>query len=119
MNIKHITATLLAAMTLDAAAATTNMIDIAGHPVPVVAGGLYDRYRSNPPLSVIQAEAPDVDLSWFRTLSKTKVDIGFDTWSPNFYYRNTRITAIFTADIDRLRNWQGSGAWSATTCRNG
>ena len=104
MNIKHITATLLVATALDAAAAdTTATIDIAGHPVPVVAGGLYDRYRSNPPLSVIQAEAPDLDLSWFRTLPKTKVDIGFDTWSPNFYYRNTRITAIFTADIDRLR----------------
>jgi hypothetical protein len=103
MNIKHITATLLGAMALDAAAATSNTIDIAGHPVPVVAGGLYDRYRSNPPLSVIQAEAPDVDLSWFRTLGKTKVDIGFETWSPNFYYRNSSITAIFTADIDRLR----------------
>lgn len=101
MNIKHITATLLGAMALDAAASST--IDIDGHPVPVVAGGLYDRYRSNPPLSVIQAEAPDVDLDWFRTLGKTKVDIGFETWSPNFYYRNSRITAIFTADLDRLR----------------
>jgi hypothetical protein len=101
MNIKHITATLLGAMALDAAASST--VDIAGHPVPVVAGGLYDRYRSNPPLSVIQAEAPDVDLDWFRTLGKTKVDIGFETWSPNFYYRNSRITAIFTADLDRLR----------------
>lgn len=101
MEIKQITATLLGAMALDATAANT--IDIAGHPVPVVAGGLYDRYRSNPPLPVIEAEAPDLDLSWFRTLSKTKVDIGFETWSPNFYYRNSRITAIFTADIDRLR----------------
>lgn len=38
-------------------------ISIAGHEVPVVKGGLYDRYRSNPPLSVIASEAPDVDLS--------------------------------------------------------
>jgi hypothetical protein len=28
-------------------------INLAGHEVPVVRGGLYDRYRSNPPLSVI------------------------------------------------------------------
>lgn len=44
------------------------MIDIAGHQVPFVAGGLYDRYRSNPPLTVIQAEAPGLDLSWFKDL---------------------------------------------------
>lgn len=85
------------------AGAETTTIDIAGHPVPVLAGGLYDRYRSNPPLTVIEREAPDVDLSWFRTLPKTRVDVGFETWSPNFYYRNSSIGAIFTADIDRLR----------------
>lgn len=83
--------------------AATTIIDIAGHPVPVVAGGLYDRFRSNPPLSVIATEAPDVDLSWFKTLSKQKVHVGFDTYSPNFYYKNSSITAVFTADIDRLR----------------
>lgn len=101
MEIKNITAMLLGAVALDATAANT--IAIAGHPVPVVAGGLYDRYRSNPPLDVIHSEAPDVDLSWFRTLTKTKTDIGFETYSPNFYYKNSRITAIFTADIDKLR----------------
>ncbi|WP_236695211.1 acetoacetate decarboxylase family protein [Pseudomonas sp. PI1] len=79
------------------------MIDIAGHEVPVVKGGLYDRYRSNPPLSVIAAEAPDVDLSWFKGLTKTKVDIGFESYSPNFYYKNSRVTAVYTADIDKLR----------------
>ncbi|MCP1645703.1 hypothetical protein J2T41_005350 [Pseudomonas citronellolis] len=79
------------------------MIDIAGHEVPVVKGGLYDRYRSNPPLSVIAAEAPDVDLSWFKGLAKTKVDIGFESYSPNFYYKNSRVTAVYTADIERLR----------------
>lgn len=83
--------------------APTTSVDIAGHSVPVVAGGLYDRYHSNPPLSVIAAEAPDVDLSWFRGLQKAKVDMGFDSYSPNFYYRNTRVTAVFTADLDRLR----------------
>ena len=78
-------------------------IDIAGHEVPVVKGGLYDRYRSNPPLSVIQQEAPDVDLSWFKELKKERVDIGFESYSPNFYYKNSRVTAIFTADLDKLR----------------
>lgn len=78
-------------------------IDIAGHEVPVVKGGLYDRYRSNPPLSVIASEAPDVDLSWFKELKKERVDIGFESYSPNFYYKNSRVTAIFTADLDRLR----------------
>jgi hypothetical protein len=85
----------------DAKANTT--IEIAGHHVPVKAGGLYDRYRSNPPLSVIEREAPDVDLSWFKTLKKTRVDVGFETYSPNFYYKDSKITAIFTADIDKLR----------------
>ncbi len=79
------------------------VIDIAGHKVPVVRGGLYDRFRSNPPLSVIEAEAPDVDLSWFKTLKKSKLDIGFESHSPNFYYKNSRVTAVYTADIDRLR----------------
>lgn len=83
--------------------APTATVDIAGHAVPVVAGGLYDRYRSNPPLSVIAAEAPDLDLSWFRGLQKTRVDMGFESYSPNFYYRNSRVTAVFTADLDRLR----------------
>ena len=81
----------------------TTVIDIAGHPVPVVKGGLYDRYRSNPPLSVIQAEAPGMDLSWFKGLEKTKVDMGFESYSPNFYYKNSRVTAVYTADLDRLR----------------
>lgn len=80
-----------------------SVIDIAGHEVPVVADGLYDRFRSNPPLEVIRAERPDLDLSWFETLDKTRVDIGFESYSPNFYYENSRVTAIFTADIDRLR----------------
>ncbi|MDH0301720.1 MULTISPECIES: acetoacetate decarboxylase (ADC) [unclassified Pseudomonas] len=83
--------------------ADTTVIDIAGHPVPVLKGGLYDRYRSNPPLAVIQAQAPDLDLSWFKGLEKTKVDMGFESYSPNFYYRNSRVTAVYTADIDRLR----------------
>lgn len=82
----------------------TNTIDIAGHSVPVVKGGLYDRFRSNPPLSVIAAEVPGVDLSWFKGLAKNKVDIGFESFSPNFYYQNSRVTAIYTADLDRLRS---------------
>ncbi len=80
------------------------VIDIAGHEVPVVEGGLYDRYRSNPPLSVIAEESPDTDLSWFETLNKTKVDIGFESYSPNFYYENSKVTVIYTADIQRLRD---------------
>ncbi|MES2818678.1 MAG: acetoacetate decarboxylase (ADC) [Pseudomonadota bacterium] len=76
---------------------------LAGREVSVMAGGLYDRYHSNPPLSVIAAQAPDIDLSWFRELKKTKVDMGFESYSPNFYYKNSRVTAVFTADIDRLR----------------
>ncbi|WP_440091385.1 acetoacetate decarboxylase (ADC) [Pseudomonas putida] len=81
----------------------TNTIEIAGHPVPVVKGGLYDRYRSNPPLSVIAAELPGVDLSWFKGLEKHKVDIGFESYSPNFYYQNSQVTAVYTADLDALR----------------
>ncbi len=78
-------------------------IRLAGQDVPVVKGGLYDRYRSHPPLSVIAAEAPDIDLSWFKQLKKEKVDIGFESYSPNFYYKNSRVTAIFTADLEQLK----------------
>lgn len=81
----------------------TNTIDIAGHAVPVVKGGLYDRYRSNPPLSVIAAELPGVDLNWFKGLEKRKVNIGFESYSPNFYYQNSRVTAVYTADLNALR----------------
>lgn len=81
-----------------------NTIDIAGYEVPVVEGGLYDRFRSNPPLSVIEAESPATDLSWFKTLEKTKVDVGFETYSPNFYYDTSKVTVIYTADIYSLRN---------------
>ena len=93
----------LAAATVSANERESTTIDIASHRVPVLKGGLYERYRSNPPLSVVQQEAPDVDLGWFKTLTKEKVDIGFENWSPNFYYKDSRITAIFTADIARLR----------------
>lgn len=80
-----------------------SLIDIAGHEVPVTKGGLYDRFRSNPPLSIIRDETPDVDLSWFEGIHKTKVDAGFETYSPNFYYENSRITAVYTADLGRLK----------------
>lgn len=108
-NIALVTGILLHAVAVSAwatglpenpQAATTH---IAGQDIPVVAGGLYHRYHSNPPLSVIAAEAPDIDLSWFEGLKKTKVDMGFESYSPNFYYKNSRVTAVFTADLDRLR----------------
>ncbi|GAB3108215.1 acetoacetate decarboxylase family protein [Cupriavidus yeoncheonensis] len=94
---------LWAAGTAEATQTESTTISIAGHEVPVLKGGLYDRYRSNPPLSVIESEAPDVDLSWFKELRKEKVDIGFESYSPNFYYKNSRVTVIFTADLNRLR----------------
>ncbi len=42
-------------------------------------------------------------MSWFKGLEKTRVDIGFESYSPNFYYQNSRVTAVYTADLDRLR----------------
>lgn len=108
---------------------TQVIIDIAGHDVPVAAGGLYDRFRSNPPLSVIASEAPELDLSWFKGIKKEKVAIGFDSYSPNFYYKNSKITAVFTADLARLKElmpqeilkevqplqvWPGRGAVALT-----
>ncbi|GAB0156831.1 acetoacetate decarboxylase family protein [Chryseobacterium sp. Alg-005] len=79
------------------------IIDLAGHQVPVLKGGLYDRFRSNPPLSVIEKERPEIDLSWFKTIQKEKKDVGFTTYSPNFYYSNSSITAIYTADMKTLK----------------
>lgn len=109
-NIVVITVVLLSAVAASSwaegsleAAQLDGKTNLGGREVSVVAGGLYDRYESNPPLSVIAAEAPDIDLGWFRELKKTKVDMGFESYSPNFYYKNNRVTAVFTADIDRLR----------------
>lgn len=96
-------ATSLPVLAEPAASIDTTEINIAGYPVPVQAGGLYDRFRSNPPLSVIAQESPDTDLSWFQTLKKSKVEMGFTSYSPNFYYQNERITAVFTADLERLK----------------
>ncbi len=45
------------------AEADQKLIDLAGYQVPVLRDGLYDRFRSNPPLSVIAEERPDLDLS--------------------------------------------------------
>jgi hypothetical protein len=110
-NVAAMAGVLLSAMALpswatglpEASQAGTATTRIAGQDVPVVAGGLYDRYRSNPPLSVIAAEAPSIDLSWFEELKKTRVDMGFESYSPNFYYKNSRVTAVFTADLERLK----------------
>ncbi len=109
-NIAVITGVLLSAVATSSwaegsleAAQLDGKTNLAGREVSVAAGGLYDRYESNPPLSVIAAEAPNIDLSWFKELKKTKVDMGFESYSPNFYYKNNRVTAVFTADIDRLR----------------
>ncbi|WP_062469543.1 hypothetical protein [Variovorax boronicumulans] len=114
MNIRNLTATAAIVLgtlanaswaegSTDSKQSESTTINIAGHVVPLVKGGLYDRYRSNPPLSVIASEAPEVDLSWFQQLKKERVDIGFESYSPNFYYQNSRVTAIFTADLDTLR----------------
>lgn len=93
----------LPATATTAPAAETVVIKIGKQDVPVAKGGLYDRFRSRPPLSVIATESPATDLSWFKGITKDKVDIGFESWSPNFYYENSRVTAIFTADMARLR----------------
>lgn len=79
------------------------MIDLAGHLVPVRKNGLYDRFLSNPPLSVVAQERQGLDLSWFKTLRKERKEVGFTTYSPNFYYSNSSITAIYTADMDRIK----------------
>lgn len=80
----------------------TRIIQIGEYDVSIREGGLYDRFRSNPPLSVIKQELPSTDLSWFRQLPKNKIDMGFESFSPNFYYDNSLITAVFTADLASL-----------------
>ncbi|WP_244926725.1 hypothetical protein [Pseudoalteromonas gelatinilytica] len=100
-TIKY-TILLLAFLATSYVESATKTIQLAGEEVPVVEGGLYDQYRSNPPLSVIAEQAPDVDLSWFKTIKKQKVDMGFESYSPNFYYKNSKITAVFSADLDVL-----------------
>lgn len=90
-------------ITMDTIKPHQTIIDLAGHKIPVLKEGLYDRFRSNPPLSVIEKEAPEIDLSWFKTLQKERKEVGFTTYSPNFYYSNSSITAIYTADMKTLK----------------
>ncbi|WP_104383001.1 acetoacetate decarboxylase (ADC) [Sphingobacterium sp. HMA12] len=90
-------------ITMDTIKPEQTIIDLAGHQVPVLKDGLYDRFRSNPPLAVIEKERPDIDLSWFKTIQKEKKNVGFTTYSPNFYYSNSSITAIYTADMKTLK----------------
>ena len=100
-TIKY-TILLLAFLATSYVESATKTIQMSGEEVPVIEGGLYDQYRSNPPLSVIAEQAPDVDLSWFKTIKKQKIDMGFESYSPNFYYKNSKITAVFSADLDVL-----------------
>ncbi|AJW62563.1 hypothetical protein VO54_01077 [Elizabethkingia miricola] len=88
---------------MDTLKSNQTIINLGGHQVPVLKGGLYDRFRSNPPLSVVEKEAPEIDLSWFKTIQKQKKEVGFTTYSPNFYYSNSSITAIYTADMKMLK----------------
>lgn len=88
---------------MDTLKSNQTIINLGGHQVPVLKGGLYDRFRSNPPLSVVEKEAPEIDLSWFETIQKQKKEVGFTTYSPNFYYSNSSITAIYTADMKMLK----------------
>lgn len=90
-------------ITSDSIAKTDTLIELAGNKIPVLKGGMFDRYRSNSLLSVVAQERPDIDLSWFKTLQKEKKDVGFITYSPNFYYSNTSITAIYSADMSKIK----------------
>lgn len=87
----------------DSTAKNDTTIILAGHNVPVLKNGLFDRFHSNSPMPVIAKERPDIDLSWFKTLTKEKKDVGFITYSPNFYYSNSSITAIYTADMSKIK----------------
>lgn len=91
-------------ITMDTIKTQQTIIDLGGRQVPVLKKGLYDRFRSNPPLTVIEKERPDIDLSWFKTIQKEKKEVGFTTYSPNFYYSNSSITTIYTADMKTLKN---------------
>ena len=79
------------------------IINLAGNEVSILKDGLYDRFHSNPPLAIIENESPEIDLSWFKTIKKVKKNVGFETYSPNFYYKNSSITAIYTADLKQLK----------------
>jgi hypothetical protein len=79
------------------------LIELAGHQIPVLKDGLFDRYRSNSPIDTVAKERPDIDLTWFKTIKKQKKEVGFTTYSPNFYYSNSSITAIYTADMSKIK----------------
>jgi hypothetical protein len=84
--------------------AETVSVSLGTRTVEVPKGGLYDRYRMQPDLDAI-AEDPRVsNVDFFRTLPKTRVDspIG-ETWTPNFYYRNSTARVAFLAKSSAAR----------------
>lgn len=87
-----------------ASSSETVPVTLGERTVEVPKGGLYDRYRMNPDLDAIAADPRVSSVDFFRTLPKTKVDspIG-ETWTPNFYYRNSTARVAFLASSRAAR----------------
>ncbi|MGW5570509.1 acetoacetate decarboxylase family protein [Nocardia thailandica] len=81
-------------------------VDLGGRPVPVPAGGIYDRYRMATDLDAIAADPRVRSVDFFRRLPKRRVDSAIgETLSPNFYYRmsSTRLTLLARSRALRAR----------------
>ncbi|KTC43314.1 acetoacetate decarboxylase [Pseudomonas sp. ABAC61] len=79
-------------------------VEFGPHPVEVMEGGYYDRFRMNPDLDEVARDPIAGNIDFFRRIPKQIMDsrVG-PTWAPNFYYRTNNVQLLFLAPIERLR----------------
>ncbi|BCK77093.1 hypothetical protein AA0242T_3064 [Acetobacter aceti NRIC 0242] len=79
-------------------------VEFGGHKIPVLAGGYYDRFRSNPDLDAIARDPAAGNIDFFRRIPKQKIEsrIG-PVWAPNFYYRSSSVQLLMPAPVSRLK----------------
>ncbi|CAP54025.1 acetoacetate decarboxylase family protein [Gluconacetobacter diazotrophicus] len=79
-------------------------VEFGPYTVPVIKGGYYDRFRSNPDLDVVARDPAAGNIDFFRRIPKGQVQsrIG-PVWAPNFYYRASSVQLLMAAPLSRLR----------------
>lgn len=79
-------------------------VELGSRTVAVPKGGLYDRFRMNTDLDIVERDPRVHGVDFFRKLSKTKVEspIGA-TLTPNFYYAISSARLVMLAPTRAIR----------------
>ncbi|MBJ8347605.1 acetoacetate decarboxylase family protein [Antrihabitans sp. YC2-6] len=80
-------------------------VELGSRTVAVPKGGLYDRFRMNTDLDVVERDPRVSGVDFFRGLSKTRVEspIG-PTLTPNFYYAISTARLVMLAPTRAIRD---------------